>query len=151
AAVFSYLGRAFPVWRKGRWKLEWGWMDLRSARLAFDTRLAAACDVPDLALFPDYFPGVQTVTFHAALEFRVKHLALWCLAALRRIGMPLPVTPWAVGLNRFAGAFDSAAGSKGGMSVSVVGDVNGGKRVRRTWQLVAPASHGPEIPCMATI
>ena len=28
AAVFSYLGKPFPVWREGRWARVWGWMDL---------------------------------------------------------------------------------------------------------------------------
>ena len=66
-------------------------MDLQEARLDIGERLAAACDVPDLQLFPARFPGVRTVSFHAALEFRVQHLALWSLAALRRIGLPLLV------------------------------------------------------------
>jgi hypothetical protein len=38
------------------------------------------------------------------------------------------------------------------MRVSVVGDRRDGSgRVRRTWQLTAPAMDGPEIPCMAAI
>src|ERR1700730_163787 len=49
-AVFSYLGRQFPVWRKAKWTRSWGWMDLREIRLDIGARLAAACNVPDLAL-----------------------------------------------------------------------------------------------------
>ncbi len=65
---------------------------------------------------------------------------------------PFPVARWAVSLNRFAGMFDAGAGEKGGMQVSVVGDrSDGGGRVRRAWQLTAPAMDGPEIPCMAAI
>jgi hypothetical protein len=151
-AVFSYLGRPFPVWRKGRWRREWGWMELQETRLDVGGRLAAACDVPDLELFPARYAGVQTVRFSAALEFGVQHLTLWGLAALRRIGLPFPVARWAVSLNRFAGMFDAAAGEKGGMRVSVVGNrSDGGGRARRTWQLTAPAMDGPEIPCMAAI
>jgi saccharopine dehydrogenase-like NADP-dependent oxidoreductase len=151
-AVFSYLGRPFLVWRKGHWRRAWGWMELHETRLDVGDRLAAACDVPDLELFPVRYAGVQTVRFSAALEFGVQHLTLWSLAALRRIGLPFPVARWAVSLNRFAGMFDAAAGEKGGMRVSVVGDrSDGGGRVRRTWQLTAPAMDGPEIPCMAAI
>jgi hypothetical protein len=151
-AVFSYLGRPFSVWRKGQWRSAWGWMDLRKTRLDVGGRLAAACDVPDLELFRERYPGVQTVSFHAALEFGVQHLTLWCLAALRRIGLPFPVARWAVNLNRFAGVFDAGAGEKGGMRVSVVGNrSDGGGRMRRTWHLTAPATDGPEIPCMAAI
>ena len=150
-AVFSYLGRPFPVWRDGRWTRSWGWMDLRDAHLDIGRRLAAACDVPDLALFPARFPGVRTVTFHAALEFRVQHLGLLSLAALRRTGLPIPAARWAVSLIRFAGLFDAAAGEQGGMRVSVVGRRGDGMHVRRTWQLVVPAVDGPEIPCMTAI
>ena len=148
-AVFSYLGSPFSVWRGGKWTRSWGWMDLRPVHLDVGARFAAACDVPDLTLFPSRFAGVKTVTFHAALEFRAQHLALWCLAALRRSGLPLPVTRWAVALNNLAGWFDSAAGDKGGMCVSVVGVRGQGDRVRRAWQLTAPTTDGPEIPCMA--
>jgi len=149
-AVFSYLGRPFQVWQGGQWRRAWGWMEVQDARLDVGRRLAAACDVPDLELFPVRYDGVQTVSFHAALEFRVQHLTLWGLAALRRIGLPFPVARWAVSLNRLAGIFDASAGETGGMRVSVVGDRSGGGgRVRRTWQLTAPAMDGPEIPCMA--
>ncbi len=151
-AVFSYLGRPFLVWRKGQSRRAWGWMDLQQTRLDVGGRLAAACDVPDLELFPARYAGVQTVRFYAALEFGVQHLMLWSLAALRRIGVPFPVARWAVSLNRFAGIFDAGAGEKGGMRVSVAGDRSGGGgRVRRIWQLTGPAMDGPEIPCMAAI
>jgi hypothetical protein len=151
-AVFSYLGRPFLVWHKGRWMRAWGWMELQEIRLDVGGRLAAACDVPDLELFPARYAGVQTVRFSAALEFGVQHLTLWSLAALRRSGLPFPVARWAVSLNRFAGMFDAGAGEKGGMQVSVVGDQSHGEgRMRRTWQLTAPAMDGPEIPCMAAI
>jgi Saccharopine dehydrogenase NADP binding domain len=150
-AVFSYLGKPFPVWRGGRWTSVWGWMDLRRVNLDVGRRLAAACDVPDLALFPARFPAIQSVRFHAALEFRIQHLALWSLAALGRVGLPVPVGRLAVWLDRWAGMFDPAAGDKGGMSVSVTGKTADGRNVRRTWQLVAPAIDGPEIPCMAAI
>jgi saccharopine dehydrogenase-like NADP-dependent oxidoreductase len=151
-AVFSYLGRPFQVWRNGHWRRAWGWMELEEIRLDVGGRLAAACDVPDLELFPMRYKGVQTVRFSAALEFGVQHLTLWSLAALRRIGLPFPVSRWAVSLNRFAGLFDAAASEKGGMQVSVVGERGDGSgRTRRTWQLTAPAMDGPEIPCMAAI
>lgn len=151
AAVFSYLGKPFPVWRGGRWRSAWGWMDLRRVNLDVGRRLAAACDVPDLALLPAHFPGIQSVGFHAALEFRIQHFTLWSLAAVARVGLPIPVGRVAVWLDRWAGMFDAAAGDKGGMSVSITGKTVDGRSVRRSWQLVAPAVDGPEIPCMATI
>ena len=76
AAVFSYLGRPFPVWRDRQWRTTWGWMDLRHIRFDIGERWAAACDVPDLALFPERYPEVSNVEFHAALEFGIQH-AVW--------------------------------------------------------------------------
>jgi len=147
-SVFSYLGRPFAVWRRGRWTRSWGWMDLHAVRLDLGTRLTAACDVPDLGLFPARFADVQNVTFHAALEFRVQHLGLWTLALLRRIGLPLAVERWAGALNGLAVWFDAAAGDQGGMRVSVVGARGAGHHVRRVWELITPAIDGPEIPCL---
>jgi saccharopine dehydrogenase-like NADP-dependent oxidoreductase len=47
-AVFGYLGRPFQIWRKGRWRRAWGWMELEELRLDVSGRLAVACDVPEL-------------------------------------------------------------------------------------------------------
>jgi saccharopine dehydrogenase-like NADP-dependent oxidoreductase len=69
AGVFSYLGQPIPVWRNRQWQTVWGWMDLRRLRLDIGNRWAAVCDVPDLALLPERYPGVSDVEFHAALEF----------------------------------------------------------------------------------
>jgi len=150
-AVFSYLGRPIRLWREAQWQRVWGWMDLRRMDLDVGHRWGAACDVPDLTLFPERYPGVRNVQFHAALEFKLQHAALWALASLRRAGLALPVDRWAVGLNRLAALFDPFAGPFGGMRVSLVGQNAVGERTRRTWQLIAPASDGPEIPCMAAV
>jgi hypothetical protein len=120
-------------------------------RFAFGTRYAAACDVPDLALFPARYPGVRTVTFRAALEVAVQHWALWCIAGLRRIGLPLPVERCARSLDRVGTWLDRFGSDCGGMSVSVTGAGIGGGRQRATWQLVAKSNHGPEIPCMPAV
>jgi hypothetical protein len=151
AAVLSYLGRPFPVWREGAWTQAWGWMGLKRIRFGFGTRWAAPCDVPDLALLPARYPSLKDAQFHAALEFGVQHAALWILAALRRRGVPVPVERWAGRLNAVASCFDVFGGAYGGMRVSIVGEDADGQLRRRSWQLTAPALHGPEIPCMAAI
>ncbi len=51
-------------------------MELEEIRLDVAGRLAAACDVPDLELFPACYPGIQTVHFSAALEFGVSRGSL---------------------------------------------------------------------------
>lgn len=151
AAIFSYLGRPVVLWRNGHWQTGWGWMDLKRFDLGFGTRWGALCDVPDLALLPDRYAGLQRVTFHAALEIRFQHVVLWMMAGLRRLGVPLPMQKWAGALDRMASVFDSLGGEWGGMQVQVVGVTAAGERMRRTWTLQAPAMNGPEIPCMAAI
>jgi hypothetical protein len=150
-AVFSYLGRPVRVWEQGQWRNRTGWMNLRRVPLAFGNRWGGLCDVPDLALFPQRYPTVCSVTFHAALEFRIQHAVLWLLAGMRRIGLAVPVMRWAPAMDRLAGWFDRFGGDLGGMRVSVVGRTAAGMRIRSTWQLTAPALDGPQIPCMPAI
>jgi saccharopine dehydrogenase-like NADP-dependent oxidoreductase len=151
AAVFSYLGCPGPVWQEGAWVKKFGWMDVRGIQFDIGKRWGAMCDVPDLTLFPARYPELKSVSFHAALEFRLQHIVLWKLAALRRLGLRLPVKQWAMALERVARLFDPFAGPWGGMRVSVVGQNASGARVRRTWQLKVPARDGPEIPTFAAI
>ncbi len=151
AAVLSYAGSGLPWLENGRWRTAYGWQELQRIRFPFGTRWAAACDVPDLTLFPDRYTGVRTVTFRAALEVPVQHYALWCVAALRRIDVTLPIQHWAPTLNRTARWLDRFGTDCGGMRVSLVGkDVSGHPKCS-TWYLVAGSNHGPEIPCMASI
>jgi NAD(P)-dependent dehydrogenase (short-subunit alcohol dehydrogenase family) len=151
-AVFSYAGRPFRWLSGGAWRDAWGWQELKRLRFAtMGTRWAAACDVPDLELFPARYSGVRTVEFRAALEFPLEHFALWGAAGLRRLGVPLPLERWAGSLDRMASLLDGFGGEYGGMVVAATGTTPDGKRARFEWHLTAPALDGPEIPCMAAI
>ena len=152
AAVFSYAGRRFKWLSGGVWCDAWGWQELKRLRFAkMGRRWAAACDVPDLELFPARYPGVRTVEFRAALELSVQHFALWAAAGLRRAGVPVPLERWAGPLDRLASLLDGFGGPYGGMMVGLTGTKRGGGRGRIEWHLTAPALDGPEIPCMAAI
>lgn len=151
AAVLGYAGRGFQWWQDGAWRTAYGWQELRKMRFPFGTRYAAACDVPDLALFPERYPGVRTVSFRAALEVSLQHYGLWSIAGLRRMGLPLPVERWAGVLNRVGHSLDRFGSDCGGMSVRVTGRDEAGRERSLTWYAVAPSNHGPEIPSMAAI
>jgi saccharopine dehydrogenase-like NADP-dependent oxidoreductase len=151
AAVLGYAGQGFKWLRDGDWQTVHGWQELRRIRFPFGTRYAAACDVPDLALFPARYPGVHTVSFRAALEVPIEHFALWAVAGLRRIGLPIPVVRLAGALDRVGHWLDRFGSDCGGMTVSVVGATAGDGRRRATWQLVAKSNHGPEIPCLPAV
>jgi hypothetical protein len=152
AGVLSYAGKPFQRLHLGRWSDAWGWQGLTRMRFAgVGTRLAAACDVPDLELFPRRYPGVRTVEFYAALELGVQTITLALIASLRRAGLPLPLERWAGFLNRAASLLDRFGTDRGGMLVSVSGMRLDGRRGSADWHITAGNNHGPEIPCMAAI
>lgn len=152
-AVFGYAGAPVQRMRHGHWELAHGWQNIRALRFdGLGTRWAATCDVPDLALFPQRYAGVKTVEFRAALELKSQHVVLWTAAALRRVGLPLPLSRHAGWLNRVSGRLLDRFGSPhGGMRVRVSGMRSDGQHGVSTWSLTAPDGNGPEIPCMATL
>ena len=151
AAVLGYAGKPFPWWQDGAWRQVHGWQELKREHFPFGSRLAAACDVPDLALLPSRYPEVKTVAFRAALEVCVQHIALWLLAAVKRIGVPLPIAQWAPSLNRVGDWLNRFGSATGGMTVRILGLDPAGKEIAKTWELIAEDNHGPEIPCMAAV
>jgi NAD(P)-dependent dehydrogenase (short-subunit alcohol dehydrogenase family) len=152
AAVFSYAGRPFKWVSGGAWRDAWGWQELKRLRFyGLGPRWAAACDVPDLELFPRIYPGVRTVEFRAALELGVQQSALWLAAFMRRHGVQVPLERWAKPLGWVASCMNSFGGQLSGMLVSVLGSRHDGSRARAEWHLTADALHGPEIPCMPAI
>ena len=60
SAVLSYCGRPFQALVDGRWRMMYGWQDLRRQHYpVLGRRLSSACDVPDLELLPRFVPGVH--------------------------------------------------------------------------------------------
>jgi uncharacterized protein YbjT (DUF2867 family) len=152
AAGLSYAGRPFKWVSDGAWRDAWGWQELRRLRFyGLGPRWAAACDVPDLEIFPRIFPGVRTVQFRFALELGVQQSALWLAASLRRHGVQVPLERWAGALEWIAARMNSFGGKLAGMLVSVRGRRADGSPARAEWHLTADALHGPEIPCMPAI
>lgn len=148
SAVLSYCGKPFRVLVNGSWETRYGWQDLRRQRYpALGTRLSAACDVPDLGLLPDYVPGLQTATFHAALEAKWEQVALWLMAALTRAHL---VRSWHKLVPIFQRTSDrliNCGSDVGGMQVRLTGKGTDGGIKAVCWDLVARRNHGPEIPC----
>ena len=152
AGVFSYAGKPFNVLVDGKWRRFHGWQHLRRVSIrGLGDRWSALCDVPDLGVFVQRYPGLRTMMFSAALELRVQHAVLWLVAALRRAGLPLPVERWAMPMDRAARLLDPFGSALGGMRVDVEGEATDNSRMHRTWQIAADDNHGPEIPCMAAL
>lgn len=151
-AVFSYAGKRFVWWKDGSWQPARGWQELHRVRInGLGARWSAACDIPDLELFPARYPTARTVQFRAALEVGAQHFALAGFAQLRRWGLPIPLERWAATLDRYAESLDRFGSENGGMLVSVAGTMEDGRNRRLEWHLFAPDNHGPEIPCMPAV
>ena len=148
SAVLSYCGRPVRMLIDGQWETKHGWQDLRRHRYPdFGMRLSAACDVPDLELLPAYVEGVDTVTFHAALESTLEQITLWNMGWITRAGM---IKTWDGFVPMFQKISDRLIGfgsQVGGMHLEVSGSNNDGAPFSLTWNLVARQNHGPEIPC----
>jgi hypothetical protein len=148
--VLSYCGKPFQTLENGTWTTRYGWQHRREIRYPRFTRRVAACDVPDLALFPERY-GARTVTFHAGPESGWQLAALGLMASLVRLRV---VHDWARYARLFTtlGSWSTRFGSEtGAMQVRVRGIRTSGATVTRTWNLVAGRNHGPEIPCAPAI
>jgi hypothetical protein len=138
AAVLSYCGKPFNVFIENRWRRRYGWQDIKGIRyqdLGF--RWAAACDVPDLDLFPLNIKSLETVTFHAALEAQWEQLALWLMAATVRMEL---VNGWSTYAGRFqklSKKLLSLGSDGGGMQVTLGGTDAEGRSKTLEWVLTA--------------
>ena len=152
SGVLGYAGRPHQVWENGAWRTRHGWQDVRRVDLGpVGKRWSAVCDVPDLALFPIRYAGVRDVRFRAALEVGVQHVGIALLAAMRGAGVRLSMALLAPHLDNIAGVLDRFGSETGGMTVTLTGKAPSGAPLTLRWHIIAPDSHGPEIPAMPAI
>lgn len=152
AAILGTVGQAIPRWRDGAYGQGRGWQDLRRLRLRLPHgtdlgwRWVAACDVPDLVLFPERYPGVGAVEFRAGLELGMLHFGLWALSWPVRWRWIRSLAPMAPLAYRIAVLLEDWGTDRGGMVVEISGTAEDGTRRRRRWTLIACAGHGPWVP-----
>ena len=148
AAVLSYCGKPFQVLVDREWTTKHGWQDLRRHRYPdFGLRLSATCDVPDLGLLPTYVEGVETVSFHAALEAKWEQLALWQMGWLTRAGIVKNWDRFVPMIQKLSDRLIGLGSDVGGMHIRILGTSKDSNTKSVTWNLVARQNHGPEIPC----
>lgn len=152
-AVLGYCGKPFVRLQDGMRLGVHGWQDLHLRRYPapVGTRWLGNCDVPDLALFPQRYPGVRTVTFHAGLGIPAAHLSVWGLSWLVRWGWLDNLGGWARPLGWASRALERLGTRNSAMHVEVAGAGRSGMPLTRTWHLIAYNHHGPNIPCGAAI
>jgi saccharopine dehydrogenase-like NADP-dependent oxidoreductase len=151
--VFGYCGKPFNRLQDGRWDDAYGWLDMQAYDFPAPVgkRLLGSCDVPDLDLFPERYPGVQTVTFHAGFASTLGHLSVWAGAQAVRAGLIQSLSSWVAPLKKISAWMEPLVSDKGGMFVTLRGLDHDGHPLALTWHLLAAKHHGPHIPCGASI
>lgn len=151
--VFGYCGKPFERLVDGHVETAYGWLDLQRHRFSspVGNRFLGSCDVPDLALFPRRYPGVQTVTFHAGFASAPGHLFVWLAALLARVGVLRSLVPLVTPLRAISRWLEPYVSDKGAMFVALEGVGVDGRSLKLEWQLLAAQNHGPQIPCGAAI
>ena len=152
AAILGYTGKAFPTLINGRQQLVVGWQGLHSRYYAsLGRRLLGNCDVPDLALFPERYPSLQTIRFYAGLELPFVHITLWALSWLVRIGLVKSLQPAAALMLRASFLFDALGSTNSAFHMVLSGKDKQGTDKTITFELIARDGDGPYIPCMPAI
>lgn len=146
ASILGYCGRPIRIWRNGEWCVAHGWMGGKRQKFPFGVRRVGVCEVPDLELFPERYPGVRTVIFRAGLELPLLNMGTWCAAALVRMGLIRNLASHSHILRRLSERFMRFGSDVGGMVVEMHGGNLDGSPLHLRWYLTADAGHGPEVP-----
>lgn len=143
-ATLSYCGKELPGGA-------FGWCGTRSHRYPapVGSRLLSPCDIPDLTLLPLRYAGLPAVRFSAGLELRPLHRGMNVLAWLVRAGIVRDASRHARVLKALSDPFRHVGSDAGAMHVAVTGVDAHGRRLARTWQLVASCGDGPYVPTLA--
>lgn len=152
-SVLGYCGKPFRTLENGAWIDVHGWLDTQEYEFSKSVgiRRIGRCDVPDLDLLPQRYPGVKTVSFHAGFGSTTAHKVVEGLASLvksRRLKSALPFARILYTLGRW---MQPVFSDRGAMFVKLEGLHDNGARYSHTWNIVARENHGPNIPCAAAI
>ena len=152
SAVLSYAGKPFKTPIDGRLKDVYGWQDLHFRKFQhLGWRALGNCDIPDLDLFPQRYPGLRTIRFYAGLEVAAVHIGLWLLTWLVRFGVIESLDGAAPVLLKLARRFDRFGTDNSGFYMELAGIDATGKPKKLVFNLTATFGDGPFIPCMPAI
>lgn len=148
-AILTYCGKPLPPAAAGEPVFGWRGTWRHTYPAPVGERLMSPCDVPDLALFPQRYPGTPLVRFGAGLELRFLHRGMNVMAALARAGL---VNNWARHtrwLKAMSDWFVNWGSNVGGMHLRVDGLLADGTSRARLWHLIALRGDGPYVPTLA--
>lgn len=150
--VMRYAGKPFTTLLDGQMKAIHGWQGLKYYRFAeLGPRPLGYCDIPDLALFPEIYPGLRTLQFRAGTELSILHLGLWLLSWPVRWRLSENLDPLASPLLRLAKALDFFGTSNSGFYMKMQGTDANNKPLTLIYELTARQGHGLNIPATPAI
>jgi hypothetical protein len=153
-AITSYAGKPLSLIRNGKPATGYALTETMRytisppGRVPLDNILFSLVDVPDLKVLPELWPGLDSIWFGAGPVPEVLHRMLIGLSWLVRFKLLPSLLPFA-SLFHFVINILRWGEHRGGMFVSVEGASPGGKRIERSWHLLAESGDGPFIPSMA--
>lgn len=151
-AVLSYAGISFTTLRRGKMDRVHGWQGLRWRKFpGLGWRPLANCDVPDLALFPQRYPTLETMRFQAGFELSILQISLWALSWLVRVGALPRLDVIAAPLLALARPLDLFGSDRSGFFLEMTGLDKDGRRQRIGFDLVAGSGDGLMIPCLPAV
>lgn len=152
-AILSYTGHSFPRLELGLEQAVYGWQDNHLHRFPapMGSRWLANCDIPDLSLFPQCYPSLQTIRFYAGLELPVLHLAMASMSWLARMGIVKNWGKYAAPITRLSRWFERFGSDVGGMYMKLSGIDHAGSPKTIVWTLLAERGDGPWIPTIPAV
>lgn len=151
-SLLSYIGKPYQVWENNQFKTVYGWQDLHRENFPYlGTRWVANCRVPDVKLFPQYYPDIDSFRFYAGLELKTLHHSLWGLSWLTRLGLIKNLDRYANLLHSLGLKFHWFGSDIGGMHMKISGIGLNGEvhKVSATW--IADDGDGPQIPATPAV
>ena len=151
-SVLGYAGKPFKTIIGGQMRNVYGWQGLRWRKFPrLGWRPLGNCDVPDIELFPKYFPSLKTVRFRGGLELPLLHCGLWTLTWLSRINLIPNLASAAPLLLRISRLFDVFGSDDSGFYMEMTGCGANGQPKQIVFDLTARAGDGLMIPCAPAI
>lgn len=152
AAILSYVGKPFKTLIKGDWKQVHGWQDLHKTHYpVIGKRWMSNCDIPDLDLFHERYPNLETIRFYAGLQLSLLHVGLWFLSWPCRWGWIKRLDRYAPLLRKISLWLYNFGSDTGGMHVKIAGKNKSGDTFAREWYLIAKNGDGPYIPATPSV
>ncbi len=151
-AILSYVGRPFTMLCGGRMRRVHGWQGLRCVSYPeLGRRWFGYCDIPDLDLFPQRYPGLKDMRFAAGHEVALLHFGTWLLSWGVRLRLLPRLDRWGGFLLRTSFLFDRLGSGRSGFHMHIRGRAPDGQVLERREWIVARSGDGPNIPCMPAI